>query len=165
MKLLKQILLITPILFIFVTSGCSKNLLHPSDPEPFQPKEEIVGEVDTSSGLDEKPGSGPEVGSAEQGMTGDDSTSAVSAEPFIEDSGEDTPSRLYEKPDPRKFGSAEQGMPGDGATGSFSAEPFTGSIPEPDSEFFREESVAEVDTHSPRYGHIPDQGNARFRSR
>ena len=63
----------------------------------------------------------------------------------------DTPSRLYEKPGSRSFGSAEQGMPGNGSTGSFSAEPFTGLEPEPDSEFFREENLDEVDTPSRLY--------------
>jgi len=145
MKISKQRLLITPILFIFFISGCSKNLLHPGDTEPFQPQKEIVGDGDTSSGLHEKPGSGPGFGSAEQGMPGDGATGSFSAEPFTgpspkpdseffteESVGEvDTPSRLYEKPGPRQFGSADQGMPGNGATGSFSAEPFSGESGEP----------------------------------
>lgn len=105
----------------------------------------------TSSGLYEKPGPGPDFGSAPQGMPDDGATGSFSAKPFDgdfegnglqsaegaapkpgseffkeESVGEfDTASRLYEKPGPGPvFGSAKQGMPGDGSTGSFSAEPY-----------------------------------------
>jgi len=124
MKMTKQILLITPILFLFWTSGCSKNLLHPGDTEPFQ------SEVDTSHSLHEKPGPGPNLGSAEKGMPGGGGISSdpePDSEFFREENvGEtETSSFLYEKPGSGpNFGFAEKGMPGDGSTGSFSAEPF-----------------------------------------
>ena len=156
MKISKRILVITLMLFLFFASGCSKNLLHPGDIEPVQPGEEIVSEGDVSSSPVEK--ADPLSFSAiEKGMQGDASAGAFSTEPGTKLSKEgvtgeeDSPSRLYEKPGPRSFGSAGPGMPGNGASGSFSAEPFTGSSPEPDSEFFREESVGEGDTPSHPY--------------
>ena len=70
MKISKRIWLITLMLFLFFASGCSKNLLHPSDIEPIQPGEEIVSEGDVSSSPVEK--ADPLSFSAiEQGMQGD----------------------------------------------------------------------------------------------
>ena len=136
-----------------------------AEPESELAKEGIAGEVGTPSRLYEKPDP-RSFGSAEQGMPGNGASGSFSAEPFTGSSPEpasefspepasefskegiagevDSPSRLYEKPDPREFGSAEQGMPGNGASGSFSAEPFieetVESFSEETAEPFLEES-------------------------
>ncbi len=130
----------------------SSDSLSKSASADAQPGIEVVEEG--IAGGYEKPGPGPDFGSAEQGMPGDGSTGSYSALPFdsagegglaaesadgdsqpageflreesIDEVGEvaELP-RGYEKPGPGPdFGSAEQGMPGDGSTGSFSAETF-----------------------------------------
>ena len=139
MKISKQILLITSILFLFFASGCSKSLMQLDDAEPDKFVEEDLGEEDI--GAFEKPGLPRDFGTAEQGMPGDGSTGSFVAEPFpaepsLPENGGDIVTSLpleYEKPDPpRDFGSAELGMPGNGSTGSFVAEPFHAepSLPE-----------------------------------
>jgi peptidoglycan-associated lipoprotein len=127
MKISKQILPLTLVLFLVFASGCSKNLIQPGDGEP------LLAETDTSSGAYEKPGPSQDFGSAKQGMPGDGSAGSFSGQPFVADSGGidsgstgggDSSPGTYEKPDSiQDFGSAKKGMPGDGATGSFSAEP------------------------------------------
>jgi peptidoglycan-associated lipoprotein len=185
MKLSKQILMITPMLFILFASGCSKNLfnfnsvgedtaqLDESGASPWDPKSGSGG--DTSSGLQEKPGPEQDFGTAKKEIPDDGATGSFSAEPFV-DKSEGTAFGGFEKPGPGPdFGSAPQGMPGDGVTGSFSAEPILGdrernglnqegdAALKPDSEFFREENVGEFDTASRLYekpGSGPDFGSA-----
>jgi peptidoglycan-associated lipoprotein len=180
MKISKQLLMIAPMLFMFVASGCSKNLFSPDGKSvllqeqeevtasPWDPKTQSSG--DTPSGLYEKPGSEQSFTTAEQGTTatGSDTASALSDESLA---GNDVgaSSGLYEKPGPGPdFGSAPEGMPGNGADGSFTAKPFDGDregngLPgesgdtaakpdsAPDSEFFREENVGEFESASRSY--------------
>lgn len=88
MKLLKQLLLIAPMLCIFIASGCSKNLFQLQDDESLLTEKSAVEEkvegLDTSSDQYEKPGPGPDFGSAPQGMPGDGATGSFSAAPFVE---------------------------------------------------------------------------------
>jgi len=60
-----------------------------------------VGEFDTAR-LYEKPGPGPDFGSAPQGMPGDGATGSFSAEPFVGDSGKDKTADLAEPFQPGK---------------------------------------------------------------
>jgi len=154
--------MIAPMLFMFIASGCSKNLFSPDgSPVLLQEQEEAVASPwdpktqssgDTSSGLYEKPGSGQSFTTAEQETTGNGATSALSDESLA---GNDVgaSSGLYEKPGPGPdFGSAPEGMPGNGASGAFTAKPFdSNATPKPDSEFFREENVGEFETASRSY--------------
>ncbi len=166
MKISKQIFLLALILFLFFASGCSKNLILPGDLEPDSGVTEA--EVDTSSpGGFEKPGPGPDFGSAQQGMPGDGAAGSFSAEPFggeakpVPDTG--TPFAGFEKPGPGPdFGSAQQGMPGNGASGSFSAEPFSGdATPEPDSGMVSKESADSSLGGYEKPGPGPDFGSAQ----
>ena len=84
MKISKQLLMIAPMLFMFIASGCSKNLFNPDGSpvllqeqeeavvSPWDPKTQSSG--DTPSGLYEKPGSGQSFTTAEQGTTGNGAT-------------------------------------------------------------------------------------------
>ncbi len=170
MKTTKQILLAVLILFLFLASGCSKNLFQHGDPES-DPRflgtvndldgiEEGFDTADSSSGSGGKPESGQSLDATDEGIPGGGSGS------FKEEkvSEVDPSLSLHEQPaSPRDFGSAEQGMPGDGSTGSFSADAFdgdrggqgdgfaaddSGASPEPGSGFIREESVGEEDIFS-----------------
>jgi len=181
MKISKQLLMIAPMLFMFFASGCSKNLFNPDgSPVVLQEQEEVVASPwdpktqssgDTSSGLYEKPGSGQNFTTAEQGTTttGNGTASALSGESFSGNNDAGASSGLYEKPGPGPtLSPAEQGMPGNGASGAFTAKSFdgdregNGSLSEsgdtaakldsaPGSEFFREENVGEFETASRSY--------------
>jgi peptidoglycan-associated lipoprotein len=136
MKMSKQVLMIVLILFIFIASGCSKNLFGPGNKETLLGEEEGAGAWDpktqnggnASSGLYEKPGSGQNFATAEQGTADNGATSAFGGDSFAENNDAGTSSGLYEKPGSGPdFGSASKGMPGDGASGSFSADSFAGN--------------------------------------
>lgn len=197
MKISKQLVLITLMLFMFIASGCSKNLfdfgsgggpstLNESGDEygigAWDPQTGSGG--DASSGLYEKPDSAQDFGTTKQAMPGNGAAGSFRGETLAKKNGPElsssldggTSSSLYEKPGPGPdFGSAPQGMPGDGSTGSFNAKPFDGDregnglqsaegeAPKPGSEFFKEESVGEFDTASRLYekpGPGPDFGSA-----
>jgi peptidoglycan-associated lipoprotein len=138
-------------------SGTTKPLTADSFSETSEKTVEApVIEGGTSSRGYEKP-EAREFGAAKQGMQGGDATGSFSGDTSPEPKSEvfkeagaaevDTSSPWYEKPEPRVFGSAKKGMPGGDATGSFSAEPLLrDATPEPDKEFFKEESVGETGT-------------------
>ena len=97
MKISKQVLLMTLILFIFFASGCSRNPLVMEDGDSN--RDEVILKPELSSEF---------------------SKEKITAKVK-------TPPRLYEKPEPRSFASAKQGMPGNGSSGSFNAKPFSGN--------------------------------------
>ena len=121
MKTSKQIFLITLILFIFVVTGCSRNLmLGDGGGDSGGDSVEVASKPDTSSNFSQQ-APVPE-GEPVQGKT----------------TGEAGNPRLYEKPGSQSFGSAQQGMPGNGAYGSFSADGMSGG-----TEFFSETNITE----------------------
>jgi peptidoglycan-associated lipoprotein len=132
MKMSKQILMIAPMLFIFIASGCSKNLFGPGNKETLMvEKEEGTGAWDpktqgsesASSGLYEKPGSEQNFTTAEQEATGSSIASSLVDESLAGNNAAGSSAGLYEKPGPGPdFGSAPKGMPGYGTAGSFSAD-------------------------------------------
>lgn len=137
MKISKQLLMIAPMLFIFIASGCSKNLFNPdgspvlsqeqegASVNPWDPKTQSSG--DASSGLYEKPGSEQNFTTSEQGTTGNGAANALSDESLAGNNA-GASSGLYEKPGPGPdFGSAPEGMPGNGASGSFASKSFDGN--------------------------------------
>ena len=173
MKISRQIVLISSILFLFLASGCSRNLFQPDSPgadsrflgtadDLHGVEEGFDAEVNSSSGSEAESVPNQSFSAVDEGQPGAGATESFTEENVGEEV--DPSLSLSEKPDSaRDFGSAEQGMPGDGSTGSFSADALdgdrgagsgpserfagndSGTGSEADSGFFKEENVGEVD--------------------